>query len=241
LSRVRYSLSCLALVAVVHVRQGASPLGCVPCFPPCCELLVLLWNDLGFVGVCQAPNSEVVPLKQDRRPVWVASFARVALLMLLLTVGGVSASKLRSWSKYPDLNPWAIGKPIARIRHKMVTGSDGALWSFGGRTESGYSGELFKLDVETKQWTTITTSGVSPSARWIHTMGSTDGFLWVFGGYTDLGEGREGACVAVLATCSVSVCMWWCVRIVTCACHMQAAPPICGDCPCQPSNGPASR
>jgi hypothetical protein len=149
---------------------------------------------------------------------WVTSFARVALLMLLLTVGGVSASKLRSWRKYPDVNPWAIGKPSERGSHKMVTGSDGALWSFGGYTSSEFSGELFKLDVETKQWTTITTSGVSPSARSGHTMGSTDGFLWVFGGYTDSGEGESrsvccsacnmqclGVYVVVCAVCDLCV------------------------------------
>jgi hypothetical protein len=151
------------------------------------------WNDIVFVGVCQAQNSEGVPVKQDRRAVhatWVSSFALVSLVLLLFIVGGVSASKIRSWGRYPDLNPWSIGKPSERYFHKMVTGSDGALWSFGGYTTSGNSGELFKLDVETKQWTTITTSGVSPSARSAHTMGSTEGFLWVFGGETVSGEGK---------------------------------------------------
>jgi hypothetical protein len=180
-----------------------------------------------FVGVCQAQNSEGVLVKQDRRAVnatWVSSFALVSLVatlvMLLFIVGGVSASKLRSWGKYPDLNPWSIGKPSERFAHKMVTGSDGALWSFSGTTGSEYSGELFKLDVETKQWTTITTSGVSPSGREGHTMGSTDGFLWVFSGYTASGEGvarsvcysaRNMQCLGVFVTC---------VRIVTCTCRM---------------------
>ena len=135
-------------------------------------------------------------MKQDRRAVnatWVSSFTLISLVLLLFIVGGVSASKLRSWGKYPDLNPWSIEKPSARYDHTMVTGSDGALWSFGGFTPSGHCGELFKLDVETKRWTTITTSGVSPSARSGHTMGSTDGFLWVFGGDTGgaSGEGEE--------------------------------------------------
>ncbi len=146
-------------------------------------------------------------MKQDRRAVnatWVSSFALVSLVLLLFIVGGVSASKLRSWGKYPDLNPWSIGKPSQRSGHEMVRGSDGALWSFGGDTPTGLSGELFKLDVETKQWTTITTSGVSPSARYIHTMGSTDGFLWVFGGNTASGEGEaRNVCVTVLTTCCV--------------------------------------
>ncbi len=159
-----------------------------------------------FVGVCQAQNSEGVPVKKDRRAVNVtclSSFALVSLVLLLFIVGNVSASKLRSWGKYPDLNPWSIGKPSARGRHTMVTGSEGALWSFGGEIEFGksQSGELFKLDVETKQWTTITTSGVSPSARFGHTMGSTDGFLWVFGGNTASGEGEtRSVCVTVLTT-----------------------------------------
>ncbi len=133
-------------------------------------------------------------MKQDRRAVkatWVSSFALGSLVLLLFIVGGVFASKMRSWGKYPDLNPWSIGKPSERGGHKMVTGSDGALWSFGGQLlDKTLSSELFKLDVETKQWTLITTSGVSPSARSQHTMGTTDGFLWVFGGNTASGEGE---------------------------------------------------
>jgi hypothetical protein len=192
-----------------------------------------------FVGICQAQNPEgvSVSVKQDRRAVnatWVSSFVLVSLVLLLFIVGGVSASKLRSWGKYPDLNPWSIGKPSARVRHTMVTGSDGALWSFGGEIETGNSGELFKLDVETKEWTTITTSGVSPSARVGHTMGSTDGFLWVFGGVTASGEGD-------VLQCSQHAVFVACVRIVTCACRVQVSPTTCGDCPWRRSNGPASR
>jgi len=149
-----------------------------------------------FVGVCQSQNSENVSVKQDRptvSAVWVSSFTVtyvVLVLLLLIIGGGVSASKLRSWYKYPDLNPWSIGKPSPRDSHKMVAGSDGALWFFGGISSSRkLSNQLFKLDLETKHWTTITTSGVSPSPRSLHTMGSTDGFLWVFGGETTSGEG----------------------------------------------------
>jgi hypothetical protein len=171
--------------------------------PPCCAADAFLWNDLVFSGVCQAQNSEVVPVKQDRRAVsatWVSSCTLVTLVLSLLITGGVSAAKVRSWHKYPDINPWRIGRPSSRTSHTMVTGSDGALWSFGG-TKTVYSatdytlgsslrfGELFKLDVQTEEWTTITTSGVSPSGRTDHSMGSTDGFLWVFGGVTASGEG----------------------------------------------------
>ncbi len=154
-----------------------------------------VWNDLVFVAFCQAQNSEVVPVKKDRRSgsaTWVSSYTLGTLMLLLLIPGGVSASKIRSWLKYPNVNPWAIGRPSLRQSHTMVTGSDGALWSFGGEmTDSSKSGELFKLDVQTEEWTTITTSGVSPSGRSGHTMGSTDGFLWVFGGRTASGEGER--------------------------------------------------
>jgi hypothetical protein len=162
---------------------------------PLCCVMVFLWNDLVYVDVCQVQNSEVVSVKKDHRAVrvtWVSSFTLVILVLLLLSTGGVSASKLRSWRKYPDVNPWRIGNPSPRSSHTMVTGSDGALWSFGGELiGSSKSGELFKLDVQTEEWTTITTSGISPNARSGHTMGSTDGFLWVFGGGTISGEGEN--------------------------------------------------
>jgi hypothetical protein len=138
-------------------------------------------------------------MKHDSRAVsatWVSSFTLVALVLSLLITGGVSAAKVRSWHKYPDINPWGIGRPSLRNSHTMVTGSDGALWSFGGElVGSSNSGELFKLDVQTEEWTKITTgsttSGVSPSGRSGHTMGRTDGFLWVFGGRTVSGEGEK--------------------------------------------------
>jgi hypothetical protein len=172
-------------------------------------------------------------VKQDHRAVnvtWVSSLVLVSLVLLLFIVGGVSASKIRSWGKYPDLNPWSIGKPSERDVHKMVTGSDGALWSFGGDTPSGYSGELFKLDVETKQWTTITTSGVSPSERRGHTMGSTDDFLWVFGGETASGEGQARSVCYSACNMQCLVVFPECVWIVICASRMQVDPPSCGDC-----------
>ncbi len=196
------------------------------------------WNAILFVGVCQAQNSEGLSVKQEHRVVnatWVSSFALVSLVLLLFIVGGVSASKIRSWGKYPDLNPWSIGKPSERSGHKMVTGSDGALWSFGGFSKTGMFGEMFKLDVETKQWTTITTSGVSPSPRTGHAMGSTDGFLWVFGGQAASGEGEtRSVCYSAR---HIVACLW----IVNCACRVQVSQTTCGDCPWRRSNGPVSR
>ena len=72
----------------------------------------------------------------------------------------------------------------------MVAGSDGALWVFGELycRDCGSSSDLFKIDLGAKEWTKITTSGVSPVARNSHTMASTDGFLWVHGGNTGSGN-----------------------------------------------------
>jgi hypothetical protein len=138
-------------------------------------------------------------VNQDRPVVsatWLPPFALVVLVLLLLIVGGVSASKTRSWRMYPNINPWAIGKPSPRLGHQMVLGSDGSLWVFGEYCADKKGGcrtssDLFKLDFGAKEWTTITTSGVSPSARTYHTMASTDGFLWVFGGETLSVAGEE--------------------------------------------------
>jgi hypothetical protein len=179
---------------VLYVLQGNRTLECVSYFPTVLHTVLFFGMISCLFDVYQAQNSEDFPVKQYRRAVsvtWVSSFTFVTLVLLLLIIGGgVSASKLRSWYKYPDLNPWSIGKPSPRDSHKMVTGSDGALWSFGGISITRrHSNELFKLDLEIKHWTTITTSGVSPSPRSLHSMGSTDGFLWVFGGETTSGEG----------------------------------------------------
>ncbi len=186
-------------------------------------------------------------MKQDRRAVsatWVSSFKLVALLLLLLLItGGVSASKVRSWYKYPDINPWRIGSPSPRSSHTMVAGSDGALWSFGGELVGGSSksGDLFKLDVQTEEWTTITTSGVSPRGRSGHTMGHTDGFLWVFGGETGSG-GRTSSGQGETETRSVCYSDLSCVRIVTWMCRVQVESlTSCGDCVWRRSNGPVSR
>jgi hypothetical protein len=195
----------------------------LPCLtsPPCFAVVLFFGMILClFVGVCQAQNSEDVPVKQDRRAVnttWVSSFALVSLVLLLFIVGDVSASKFRSWGKYPDLNPWSIGKPSERCKHTMVTDSDGALWVFGGdRPGSGYFGDLLKLDVETKQWTTITTSGVSPSARSGHTMVTTDGRLWVFGGSTLSGDGETSVLDdAELWTLSLVTLEWTSIEVET--------------------------
>jgi hypothetical protein len=68
----------------------------------------------------------------------------------------------------------------------MVTGVDGSVWVFGGADTGSISSTLFKLDVLSKQWITVTTSGASPSARAFHTMTTVGSVLYMFGGLTGL-------------------------------------------------------
>jgi hypothetical protein len=111
--------------------------------------------------------------------------AALVCLLLLNSVGFVSAAKLRPWQVFPDVNPFANGKPATRSGHTMVTDEDGAVWVFGGSSGDVPTNDLFKLDVEYKQWSTITTLGLLPSARESHSMTSTYRYLWVFGGISN--------------------------------------------------------
>ena len=71
----------------------------------------------------------------------------------------------------------------------MISGADGTLWVFGGQAVGGLlSKKIFKLDVETKQCTKITTTGTRPSTRIGHAMASIGGHLWVHGGSKESGD-----------------------------------------------------
>ena len=95
----------------------------------------------------------------------------VVVLALASVDSGAEAAKLRPWRQWPDLNGLATGKPSARDFHTMATTADGNLWLIGGneppdtssKGDEKSSNNLMKFDAETKQWTTITTSGPSPS------------------------------------------------------------------------------
>ena len=95
----------------------------------------------------------------------------MVVLALASVDSGAAAAKLRPWRQWPDLNGLATGKPSARDFHTMATTADGNLWLIGGneppdtssKGDEKSSNNLMKFDAETKQWTTITTSGPSPS------------------------------------------------------------------------------
>ena len=111
----------------------------------------------------------------------------VVVLALASMDSGAAAAKLRPWRQWPDLNGWAISKPSARLSQAMAATDDGNFWVFGGYSTMGES-SLFKFDVPTKQWTAMTTSGPSPSARSGHAMAAVGDQLYLHGGFTFSGK-----------------------------------------------------
>ena len=103
-------------------------------------------------------------------------------LVALASVGiSANAAKTRSWQQWPALNGWAIGKPSARHRHRMAATDNETVWMLGGTTPDGQVSEsFFKLDIQTRQWTRMTTTG--PSTRIYHAMAATGRSVWIHGG-----------------------------------------------------------
>ena len=132
--------------------------------------------------------------KQTRRcapPCGCLVLAVLVVMLHLLSTAG--AAKVRPWRDATS-NPWAEGKPNV-LAYKMAAGPDGSLYVFGGIyiATGSKSHDLFKLDLDTKEWHLITPRGsVRPSARNGHTMATVGSDLFVFGGETEQGE--EGRC-----------------------------------------------
>ena len=107
--------------------------------------------------------------------------AAVALVALASVGCGAGAAKTRSWQQWPAVNGWAIGKPSARRRHRMAATDNETVWMLGGTTPDGQVSEsFFKLDIQTRQWTRMTTTG--PSTRIYHAMAATGRSVWIHGG-----------------------------------------------------------
>ena len=107
--------------------------------------------------------------------------AAVALVALASVGCGAGAAKTRSWQQWPAVNGWAIGKPSARHRHRMAATDNETVWMLGGTTPDGQVSEsFFKLDIQTRQWTRMTTTG--PSTRIYHAMAATGRSVWIHGG-----------------------------------------------------------
>jgi hypothetical protein len=132
--------------------------------------------------------------------------AVVAVAMLLPLLSTVGAAKLRPFRDATS-NAWAEGKPSRRFGHAMAAGPDGSLWVLGGFFTDSGAHDLFKLDLDTKEWHVVEPQGsVKPSvlwstrdgitsfrARWYHGMVFVGSDLYVFGG--EAGVGRcLGAC-----------------------------------------------
>ena len=106
----------------------------------------------------------------------------VVVLALASVDSGAAAAKLRPWRQWPDVNGLAIGKPSA-AEHTMTATDDGNLWL--------YSSTLFKLDLQAKQWTSMTTSGRSPNVMCRYAMAPIGNVLYLHGGYTS-NDGHAG-------------------------------------------------
>ena len=115
--------------------------------------------------------------------------AAVALVALASVGCGAGAAKTRSWQQWPAVNGWAIGKPSARHGHRMAATDNGTVWMLGGRTTDEQISESFlKLDIQTRQWTRMTTTDQEPSPkkRVYYAMAATGRSVWIHGG-TDMG------------------------------------------------------
>ena len=119
----------------------------------------------------------------------LAVLAVTVLQQLLITVGAAKSRPFRDATS----NVWAEGKPISRELHAMAAGPDGSLYVFGGDTyPSAGDNDLFKLDLDTKEWHVISPRGsVRPSARWSHGMVAVGSDLYVFGGWDSRNERRS--------------------------------------------------
>ena len=109
-------------------------------------------------------------------------FMVLGLLLLVVVVPGVEAGKWRPWRKWPTMSLWSVGQPSADQLQAMT--ADGSIWMFG---MSDGSNDVFKLDVDTKEWSRIKTSGAVPNARSGHSMTTVASDLYVFGGLLESG------------------------------------------------------
>jgi N-acetylneuraminic acid mutarotase len=115
------------------------------------------------------------------------------LLQQLSTVG---AAKLRPF-RDATANMWAEGKPS--VNHAMVASPDGSLYVFGGESLDDGGNDLFKLDLDTKEWNIIQPQGLlRPSTRSDHAMVAVGSDLYVFGGRYQTVAGDEDAAMLAI-------------------------------------------
>ena len=68
------------------------------------------------------------------------------------------------WS---EIRPQGI-KPSPRSNPSLVVDDAGRAILFGGKTSDGPSAEVWSLDIAAGEWTALTPSGDTPSARYSH-------------------------------------------------------------------------
>ena len=116
--------------------------------------------------------------------------AVLAAVVLPHLISTVSAAKLRP---IRDATVERGSKPPDRWHHAMTAGPDASLYVFGGLYYNDiYMDDLFKLDVDTKEWHRIIPRGsIRPSARHNHEIAAVGVDLYLFGGKTKSGASNE--------------------------------------------------
>ncbi|RZK55607.1 MAG: hypothetical protein EOO59_10445, partial [Hymenobacter sp.] len=97
---------------------------------------------------------------------------------------GGSTDALASAEAYtPATNTWAAiaSLPLALYGPATAVGTDGAIYSFGGRNDGAYYNNCYKYDVTANRWTAI---APLPVTRWeARALTAPDGRIFVFGGW----------------------------------------------------------
>ena len=83
------------------------------------------------------------------------------------------------WAKYPSTSD----SPNKRSAHTGAIVGGRWLYVFGGWDGQMELGDLHRLDLTTRQWTKVATSGPAPVSRHFHNMVVAHDRLFVFGGY----------------------------------------------------------
>jgi N-acetylneuraminic acid mutarotase len=108
---------------------------------------------------------------------------RLVLAMLPQLLSTVGAAKLRPF-RSATANMWAEGKPTGFGISAMAAGQDGSLYILADTksTDNVAESNLFKIDLDTKEWNKIEPRGsVRPSVA-MHSMAAVGSDLYVFGG-----------------------------------------------------------
>lgn len=145
------------------------------------------WTDL-------SPSPETRPLKRClHEAIWDADQGR--MLLFGGCASGFGPCPLGDlWAFDPASRTWTevtpADGPAARTNPALVHDSaSGAVWLIAGLAESGYTADLWALDLAggTPAWSDATQGDLIPEPRASHDAATLHGETWLFGGYGNAG------------------------------------------------------